>query len=212
VFIFDIDDTICETDEAFVTISQILSFLESTDEEIQNRSFIHFADCGMMTEKEEEKVIKFLNIAQIWENLNIFRGASSLIREIVSKGHYLVYLTKREDGLRDQTEKWFEKQGLPKPVDSSLDIYNLDQKVTLVTNGRCKAEGLRNIVDHHDGREIYYFENDPKYVLTGSELGIPNIFTFDYGYNKDVSFGDEVTILDNPRNGCLCDLAETLDL
>lgn len=214
VYIFDIDDTICNTEEVFVALANALSFLDSSYlDSIGDRSYLHFSDCGLITEDEEEKLLKFMNVTHCWEKMNIFNGVCGLLREIVVNGHYIVYLTKRPDFLRCQTEKWIDLHGLPKPVNKDVyDIYNLDQKVVLMTNGKSKLECLERVIKYHSKRNIYYFDNDPQYVLAGCELGIKNVLTFDYGYNREVNFPSNVVVLKNPNENCFSSISKKMNI
>jgi hypothetical protein len=203
VFIFDIDDTICNTDDAFVTLAYSLSFLEYSDPaEVDQRDYIHFSDCGLMAEEDEHKVIKIMDIMCVWERLGSFDGVYNLLKEINSKGHYIVYITKRPHFLREQTESWIERHSLPRPVAGC----DLDSRVVLLVEGDDKAKALKRVVKYHGDRDIYYFENDPEYVHLGSKYKIPYVYTFDYGYNRNVAFKDGVKTLSNPRKGAFLDL------
>jgi hypothetical protein len=215
VYVFDIDDTICDTDFPFLELSYALSFFDSgvSMDEVRDRSYLHLSDCGFITEEEEDKLIRLMDVLHVWENIDIFPNVQNLLRLINSKGHYLVYLTKRPDHLRKQTEAWIQKMGLPQPVDPNKhDIYDLNQRVVLLTRGQSKTRGLKTVAEFHDDRDIYYFENDPDFVDVGCKLKIDNIFGFEYGYTKNVNFPKSVEVLKNPRDSGYEGIEQRLNL
>jgi len=214
VYIFDLDDTLCDTDHAIISTAYALSFLGNEEmEAVEDRPYIHLSDSGLVAPEDEDRALRLMDVFGVWERLELFNGVSNVLREITSKGHYIVYITKRQKHLRDQTLKWLQTNNLPQPIQgNNPNIYDFDQRVVLMVEGENKHLALSRVVNYHKGKDIYYFENDPEYVKEGSALGIKKIFTFDYGYNRGIEFANKVELLDNPREGCFVDLHKELDL
>jgi hypothetical protein len=135
--------------------------------------------------------------AHLWEKIRIFPGVQSLMQSIMSdSNNRIVYITSRPEIIRDQTVVWFRNNGLPLPVSSPNDIYDLNQRVVLLmADSQDKKDHLRNVSKHHFENDIVYFENDPEFILHANNIGVDSLYAFDKGYMKNAAIPERTVII-----------------
>lgn len=208
VFIVDIDGTLCDFDESFIGIAHALSIIGVEEmKSLDSRLFLKLSYNGIMTEEDELKVIKLMEILNVFENLKIFPNVPELLAKISSEGDSLVYLSSRPNRIIGQTVSWLEKNGLPRPQDGYYE--DMQHRVLMMHNNYCnKEENLNKIVNFYkDDNKIFYIENSPKYVEKALLLdGVNKIFTFANSYIFEKSYLDiftssKVEIVKKPEDG-----------
>lgn len=211
IFVIDLDGTICDVDSVFFKIAYALSFfgLEINSSILDNREFITLADCGILTEEDESRILTLFEVLKIWENLDPFPGVLEFLQKISNSGCSIVYLTARSNSLRDQTTNWLKKNGFPRPPDVEFGNESLNSKVTLIMKGiNSKKNNLKIISD--SGRPIVYFENDPFYIKQAIDMNIKNIYSFKESYILGKVPKDKVYFLDKPKNNAYSELPDSI--
>lgn len=115
VFVFDLDDTICETDE--YSEEFILKFFKENNlPYIQIAKNVRYAE--MKFDWEEETARKWYKEFgdEMLLNFPIKNNAVQIINKLYEKGHRIVIATARTDDWHtnpiENTKKWLEKVGL----------------------------------------------------------------------------------------------------
>jgi hypothetical protein len=182
LFIFDLDDTVIESDHVFWDLAYCLTGHKVEEEKRKNRTGMYLSDAELgYSVDDEDRVLLLMDTMRIWEKLRFYTGAIDLIRQIhVGCVHSVHYNTARHSNVRDQTLKCFLDQNVPVPGYNNLHM---------VSDESDKCENLKKIVDRYEKEyggnlEIYYFEDHPKYLDYATTLNIDHVMTFDNNYMR----------------------------
>jgi hypothetical protein len=206
-FIFDLDDTIVETDPAFWNIAYALTGIKKSEEDRKHRKHLHLSKCDLeYTEEHERRVIALMDTMRCWERLEFFTDAIKLIYKAYTAGYNVYYVTARDSYVRNQTLHAFGDVRVTDKIDSQIviDTNMIDNNLYMSDTVGDKEKNLKIVVDKirakdGDNVEIYYFDDHPKYLSYGIEYGIDHVCTFDNEYVKSCTVLDQVEIFKDQK-------------
>jgi ribonucleotide monophosphatase NagD (HAD superfamily) len=176
VFIFDLDDTIINTDQVFWDLAYVITGKKNT-------------------------LNTFMDTMKCWENMEFFPSALQFLLKIYVAKMPVKYVTARGNNVRGQTEYCFRNARVAD--DSTGDIYKMhvpNKDELLMSDGPfCKEVNLKRVIeqyrkDYGDDCEIYMFDDHPKYLDEAVVLGVDHVFTFDNNYVKSCEQLDKVEV------------------
>lgn len=202
VFVLDLDGTLCDVDTVFLKTAYALSYFGTEIDEtfLDKREFITLADCGLISEEDEMRILTLFDVFKIWEQLEPFPGVLQFLQKISGSSHRIIYLTSRRSALRKQTTNWLLNNKFPRPPDMEFSNENPSSKVTLMMNEpKTKSEHLKKILSLFPHKNVFYFENDPFYLKEAIKLGYKNVFSFEENYVISAQIPESVKLLKRPK-------------
>jgi len=194
-FIFDLDDTICLTDPTVFDMFFSLFDTQVTTKERQDRENFFMYENDWATKDQEKRVLTMMRACNVYRHLPLMPGVKEWFW---THGVFneIIFVTNREEELRDQTVYWLKNCGI---TANSPALLMRNDSV-----GRGKKENLQFLLDgilkERKMEDVYFIENAPWHVEEAISLGFPNIVTFDYKYNKKNNFKKRgLTVLPNPE-------------
>jgi uncharacterized HAD superfamily protein len=180
----DFDDCLCETARGFVDIAARLFGKNVPYEQVK---FFNLQQSFGLTDEEYEQLMLEGHRPEILLGYEETPGASTVINELLDKGHEVMIITGRPASAYEPSRQWLDQHGLERVKLFCLNTYGRD---SFIKNSEFNME----LEDYYKIKFDYAIEDSPMAFKFFDHLPELKVLVFDRPWNHEHELpGDNFT-------------------